>query len=93
MKFDKALKKKLLKKLNSYINAEAEQLQHEDEGLSKVLKKLKKKEKHLDALIGAEKDAEEREMLEQELKVIHSQRKKGIALLSTVRKKENAKHK
>ncbi len=85
MKFDKSLKKKLLKKLNSYINAEAEQLQHEDEGLSKVLKKLKKKEKHLDALIGAEKDAEEREMLEQELKIVHSQRKKGIELLSRVR--------
>jgi predicted nucleic acid-binding Zn-ribbon protein len=86
MKFDKSLKKKLLKKLNSYINAEAEQLQHEDEGLSKVLKKLKKKEKHLKELVAAETDVDEREMLEQELKIVHSQRKKGIELLTQVRK-------
>jgi len=87
MKFDNALKKKLLKKLKSYMNAEAEQLQQEDDGLSKVLKKLKKKEKHLKTLIVAERDKDEREMLEQELKVIHSQRKKGITLLSSLRKK------
>ena len=89
MKFDNALKKKLLKKLKSYMNAEAEQLQQEDDGLSKVLKKLKKKEKHLKTLIAAECDKDEREMLEQELKVVHSQRKKGITLLSSVRKKGN----
>jgi len=87
MKFDNALKKKLLKKLKSYMNAEAEQLQQEDDGLSKVLKKLKKKEKHLKALIAAERDKDEREMLEQELNVVHSQRKKGITLLSSLRKK------
>ena len=89
MKFDNALKKKLLKKLKSYMNAEADQLQQEDDGLSKVLKKLKKKEKHLKALIAAERDEDEREMLEQELNVVHSQRKKGITLLSSLRKKGN----
>ncbi|NWF36853.1 hypothetical protein [Mariprofundus sp. KV] len=89
MKFDNALKKKLLKRLKSYMNAEAEQLQQEDDGLSKVLKKLKKKEKHLKELIAAERDDDEREMLEQELKVIRSQRKKGITLLSSLRKKGN----
>jgi len=87
MKFDNTLKKKLLKKLKSYMNAEAEQLRQEDDGLSKVLKKLKKKEKHLKALIAAERDKDDREMLEQELQVVHSQRKKGITLLSSVRKK------
>jgi len=91
MKFDKALKKKLLKKLKSYLNAEAEQLQQEDEGLSKVLKKLKKKEKHLKELIAVEEDAEEREILEQELEIVHSQRKKGIELLSTLRKTGSSK--
>ncbi|NWF38034.1 hypothetical protein F3F96_02620 [Mariprofundus sp. NF] len=87
MKFDNTLKKKLLKKLKSYMNAEAEQIQQEDDGLSKVLKKLKKKEKHLESLIASERDKDEREMLEQELQVVHSQRKKGITLLSSVRKK------
>lgn len=87
MEFNKTLKKKLLKKLKSYMDAEAEQLQQEDEGLSKVLKKLKKKEKHIKALIASEADQEEREILEQELNVVHSQRKKGISLLSNMRKK------
>ena len=87
MAFNKALKKKLLKKLKAYMNADAENLKQQDEGLSKVLKKLKKKEKHLKRLIAAMADGEEREMLEQELKVVHSQRKKGIALLSSLRKR------
>jgi len=90
MKFDKSLKKKLLKKLKSYLDVDSEQLQQEDEGLSKVLKKLKKKEQHLKALITNEENDEEREMLQQELNVVHSQRKKGIALLSGMRKKEDS---
>ncbi len=79
---------KLLKKLKSYMDADAEQLQQEDEGLSKVLKKLKKKENHLKELIASETDADEREILEQELNVIHSQRKKGIELLARVREEK-----
>ena len=65
MKFNK-----LLKKLKSYMDADVEQLQQKDEGLSKVLKKLKKKENHLKELIASEADADEREMLEQELNVV-----------------------
>jgi hypothetical protein len=85
MKFNK-----LLKKLKSYMDADAEQLQQEDEGLSKVLKKLKIKENHLKELIASEADADEREMLEQELNVIHSQRKKGIELLTRVREEKKS---
>jgi len=91
MKFDKALKKKLLKKLKSYMDADAEKLREEDDGLTKVLKKLKKKEQHLKTLISAEKDKDDREMLEQELKVVHSQRKKGVKLLSSLRKPGKSK--
>jgi hypothetical protein len=82
---------KLLKKLKSYMDADTEQLQQEDEGLSKVLKKLKKKENLLKEEIAAETDDEERELMEQELKVIHSQRKKGIELLSSLRKTGSSK--
>jgi len=89
MEFNKVLKKKLLKKLKSYLDSDAEHLRQKDEGLSKVLKKLKKKESHLKELIAAESDENEREMLEQELNVVHSQRQKGITLLATVRKKGN----
>jgi len=37
-----------------------------------------------------ETDDEERELLEQQLTVLHSQRKKGITLLSGLRKKKDA---
>ncbi|MBT4159876.1 MAG: hypothetical protein HOC70_01850 [Gammaproteobacteria bacterium] len=85
MAFDKALQKKLLKKLKTYLSADADDLRKKDDGLSKVLKKLKKKESHLKKLAAAESDAGEREYLEQELEVVHSQRKKGIKLLAEVR--------
>jgi len=87
MAFDKALKTKLLKKLKSYLDADAGELQKEDEGLSKVLKRLKEKEEHLKLLVAAEMDKEEREILEQELSIVHSQRRKGIELLSSLRKR------
>jgi len=90
MKFNKALKKKLLKKLKSYMHEDIEALQNQDDGLSRVLKKLKKKEKHLQQLIDKEGDADEREVLQQELNVVHSQRKKGITLLSSIRKNDSA---
>jgi hypothetical protein len=80
--------KKLLKKLKRYINADTEEQMHKEEGLSKVLKKLKKNEQKLQKRLEKEKDKEERELIEQELEIVHSQRKKGIKLLSDLRKKE-----
>ncbi len=77
--------KKLLKKLNVFLHAE-EQLQHDkDEALANVLKKLKKKEMKLQEEIDLETDEVERKFLEQELKIVHSQREKGIGLLSEIR--------
>ena len=79
--------KSLLKKLKSYMDSDAEQLQKEDEGLSKVLKKLKQEEAKIKQQIATKIDDEERDQLQQELNIVHSQRKKGIALLSELRKK------
>jgi len=83
--------KKLLKRLNAYFDDSSEQKLQTDEGLSKVLKKLKKKEENLKLLVAEESGDGEREMLEQELKIVHSQRKKGIELLSNLRKPESSK--
>ena len=80
--------KKLLKKLNAHIDKKKEQDMQAAEGLSKVLKKLKRKEQKLQKQLENESDADERELTEQELKIVHSQRKKGIQLLSDLRKKE-----
>ena len=77
--------KKLLKKLNDYLHEEEQQQQDRDEGLASVLKKLKRKELKLQEEIEAEMDELERKFLEQELKIVHSQREKGIRLLSEMR--------
>jgi len=54
-----------------------EQLEQQDDGLSKVLKKLKRKENHLKQLIAEESGADEREILQRELNVVHSQRRRA----------------
>jgi len=77
--------KKLLKKLNGYLQEDHQQKREKDEGLSKVLKKLKKKEMKLKRDIEDEKDETERKLLEQELLIVHGQREKGIAMLSEMR--------
>lgn len=83
--------RKLLKKLKAYMDVDSEELQQKDESLSKVLKKLKREELLLKEKIISKSDDDERELLEQHLKVIHSQRKKGITLLSTLRKEGDKK--
>ena len=77
--------KKLLKKLNDYLHEEEQQQHDRDDGLARVLKKLKKKELKLQEKIETEMDELERKFLEQELKIVHSQREKGIRLLSEMR--------
>jgi len=76
---------KLLKKLDVFLHADKQQQSDEDEALAKVLKKLKKKEMKLQEAIDLETDEGERKFIEQELKIVHSQRKKGIGLLSEMR--------
>ncbi|OIO69616.1 MAG: hypothetical protein AUJ57_09020 [Zetaproteobacteria bacterium CG1_02_53_45] len=81
--------RKLLKKLNDYLNEDEKQLQDKDDGLSSVLKKLKIKEMDIQHKIEIEMDEDERKFLEQELKIVHSQREKGIHLLSEMRGRKN----
>jgi len=77
--------KKLMKKLNVFLHAEEKLLHDKDKALAEVLKKLKKKEMKLQQSIDLEEDEAERKLLEQELKIVHSQREKGIGLLSGLR--------
>lgn len=80
--------KKLLKRLSSYLDQSNDQLREQDDGLSKVLKKLKKKQTIIVEQIASEMNDVKREKLEQNLKIVRSQRKKGIALLSEIREKK-----
>jgi len=77
--------KKLLNQLNVFLHADEQLQQDKDEALAKVLKKLKKKEMKLQEAVYLLPDGDERKFLEQELKIVHSQRKKGIGLLSEMR--------
>lgn len=77
--------KRLLKKLGDYLHEDKHKAGEKLDGLCRVLKKLKAKEMKLQQDIDAEKDDEERRVLEQELTIVHGQREKGIALLSDLR--------
>ncbi len=80
----------LLKQLKSHMDRGIEELHLETEGLSSVLKKLKQEENEIKKQIAIEAGDEEREQLQQELNIVHSQRKKGRALLSRLRKKSGS---
>lgn len=80
--------KKLLKKLESYLDKDLKRLTKKKEGISKVLKKLKQKENKLKKMIADEKDDEEIKRLKLSMKIVHTQRKKGIKMLSALRKKK-----
>ena len=82
--------KKLMKHLGSYLDPASESMEEQDEGLSKVLKKLKKKEAKLKDKADSEKDKMLRHLLEQEINLVHAQRKKGIQLLAELRSKRAA---
>lgn len=69
-----------------------DQLREQDDGLSKVLKKLKKKQTIIIEQIASEMNDAKRKKLEQNLKIVRSQRKKGIALLSEIREKKKDLH-
>ena len=79
--------KKLLKKLDTYFHEDKQKQREEYDELSRLLKKLKKKEMRLQEEISGEKDEEERRMLEQELMIVHGQREKGVSLLADMHEK------
>ena len=70
--------------MTSFFNGDKNQLLNEMDSLSTVLNKLEEKEIKLKTMIATETDYEEIEFLEQELSVIHSQHKKGRALLASI---------
>ena len=80
--------KKALEAVNSYFDLEGSLSKEQEKGLDKVLKKLNKKELSLQEKLAVETDSIKLKHLEQALKVIHLQRKKGMQLLSIMRKEK-----
>ena len=78
--------KKILKKLAALLDMEAETNKKYQQKLKTLLKNLKAKEKKLKNKLEASESELERERLEKELNIVHSQRMKGIDALRKSKK-------
>ncbi|MCI5136825.1 hypothetical protein VU01_11594 [Candidatus Electrothrix marina] len=75
---------KLLDKLTNLLNAKRRKQIKQHDSLKKLLKKLKKRQEKHKKLLAAKKDPEGRKRIERTLKVIYTQRKKGIKLYKDI---------
>jgi len=75
---------KLLDKLTNVLNAKRRKQIKQHNSLEKILKKLKKRQEKYQKLLAAKKDPEGRKHIERTLKVIYTQRKKGIKLYQDI---------
>ena len=71
---------KLLDKLANILDAKKRKQRDQRDKLKVLLKKLKKRQEKHKKLLEAKKDPEGRKRIERTLKVIYTQRKKGIQL-------------
>lgn len=83
-------KKKLLNKLQEFLNTDSHKKRKQRDELKKVLKKLKKKENKIKDKIESCDDEDTKKQLEMELEIVHVQRKKGIAVLRGERPVESS---
>lgn len=75
---------KLLGKLKNLLNSKRRKQVQQHESLKKLLKKLKKRQEKHKKLLEAKTDPEGRKRIERTLKVIYTQRKKGIKLYKDI---------
>lgn len=75
---------KLLDKLANLLNAKRRKQKKQLDSLKKLLKKLKKRQEKHKKLLASKQDPEGRKRIERTLKVIYTQRKKGIKLYKDI---------
>lgn len=73
--------KKLLEKLKAFFDSDARERKKQEADVKDILKKLKKRERHLKEKLEDETDEEKRNRLQQKIDVVYAQRKKGIKLI------------
>lgn len=78
---------KLIKKVRKYLEAGSRKQRKEAKCIKELLKKLKKKERTLQARLEKEKDQKKRRQIRKNLDIIYAQRKKGVAILKELKKK------
>lgn len=84
-------KKKLLKKLQDFFDADQREKERHLSDIKRILKKLKEKERKLQKdlkLCGA---GEQCETLKQELDIIYAQRMKGVKIVKEIKDKGKGK--
>lgn len=78
----------LLDKLGDMLQPEASKKKHYRKKLKALLKDLKQKEVKLKEKLEATEDERKRDRLEKEVKIVHTQRKKGIKALEDTKKEK-----
>ena len=76
---------KLIEKMQGLLKLDREHLKKKRDKVRSLLHKLKKKQKDLEEKLKKEKDEEKKRRMQQNLKVIYAQRKKGIKLCKSLR--------
>ena len=84
---------KLLDKLTNLLDEKRHNQQKKHGNLKKLLKKLKKRQEKHKKLLEAKKDPVGRKRIERTLKVIYTQRKKGIKLYKDISNDLKSKNK
>lgn len=79
---------KLIKKAELFIRSDEQKRKEKKEHLKKVIKKLRKHEKQLNEQYEASKDFEQSRQLKQEIALAYNQRKKGVKMLKSLKKKK-----
>ncbi|MEP0203181.1 MAG: hypothetical protein ABJ084_02460 [Halioglobus sp.] len=77
--------RKILQKVQDFLDADSRSQQQQMDSISEVLEKLKGKEKKLQDELAQALEAEEKNTLERKIAVCHAQRKKGLAILKQLR--------
>ena len=71
-------------KIKAFFDSDLRDVQRQADSLRAVLDKLKQKESSLKSKLQTEHDVDVRAKLEKKLKLVHSQRKKGVLLLKSL---------
>lgn len=77
---------RLLKKAESFLNADERKRKEKCKYIKRVIKKLKKHEKHLIEQLDSEADDATKDSLKKEITLAHAHRKKGLKVLKELKK-------
>lgn len=79
--------RKLLEKAQALFNPEARKTKAKKKNLKHVIKELRKHEKNLQARLNTEPSESKAAKLTDQINLAHAQRKKGLRVLKTLKKK------